>query len=367
MVDYFFYMFWFLSIYNIKLKGLDSFFYDYMKIENTNSIKGIFVWLIIFCHKNSYGIYHKYIFPIFVKNLGQKVVSMFLFYSGFGINESIRKKGVIYIKSLPIKAIILFIKSQIIILLYLITNIFIFRLKITLKQYILSFCFKSSLGNSNWFAFTIIILYLYSYLSFRLFIGNIFFGVIILNILCFLHIILIFKYFYPYKIYAVDNILCFITGFIYSLQQKYIDKIMMNNDISYFGMFSMIILIYHNTFCKANLIIISINNALFSILVVFFSMKVKFNNDFLKFLNSHSYSIYFLQKLVMRIVYSKNIFKKSNFIQISFEFTSIFFISSLFDKYTQFIDKLFKNFNIKIGINKYIIINNRNINNIDKK
>ena len=55
MVDYFFYIFCFLSIYNIKLKGLDSFFYDYMKIENTNSIKGIFVWLIIFCHKYIYS------------------------------------------------------------------------------------------------------------------------------------------------------------------------------------------------------------------------------------------------------------------------------------------------------------------------
>ena len=180
MIDYFFFIFCFLSVLDVKIKGKDDFFEDYMKLDNTNSIKGIFVWLIIFCHKKKYGIKKKYLFIKIVRNLGQKVVSMFLFYSGYGIYESIKNKGNQYSKTLPYKATIIFLKSQIIILMFLAANIFIFKIKIGLKTYLLSVIFKSSLGNSNWFAFTIIILYFYSYLSFRFIKYKIFFGIIIL-------------------------------------------------------------------------------------------------------------------------------------------------------------------------------------------
>ena len=341
-MDYFFFILCFLSTINIKIKGLDDFFYDYMDLENTNCIKGIFVWLIIFCHKRGYGIYKKYLFFKIVSNLGQKVVSLFLFYSGFGINESLKKKGNLYVKTLPKKACILFIKFQLIILMFLLSNILIFNNKVTLKIYFLSSIFKSSLGNSNWFAFNIIMFYIYSYLSFRFVKESYFFGIIIISIICIIHSKFVYIYFYPKSIYAVDTILCFVIGFYYSHMKTYIDKILLKNDIYYFGVISMTILIYYKFFSKFSLISISIKNVLFAILVVFISIKVKFNNEFLRFLNSHSFSIYLLQRLVLSIVKRKRIFDKSDFFQISFEFTTIFFISSFFDKYTSFIDKLFK-------------------------
>ena len=77
-------------------------------------------------------------------------------------------------------------------------------------------------------------------------------------------------------------------------------------------------------------------------------MKVKFNNNFLKFLNLHSFSIYLLQKLVMIPAYKKkNIFKQNNFIQISFEFTAIIILACLFDKHTIFINTIFSSNPIK--------------------
>ena len=92
MLDYFFCIFCFLSALNLKIKGLDEFFQDYMELDNTNCIKGIFIWLIIFHHKTVYGINKNYLYKDITRNLGQKIVSMFLFYSGFGILESIKKK-----------------------------------------------------------------------------------------------------------------------------------------------------------------------------------------------------------------------------------------------------------------------------------
>jgi len=340
MTDLFFIIFCFLSTFGIKIKGIDNFFTDYMELDDTNCIKGIFVWLIVFCHKTSYG-KKKYGYSKITNNLGQKVVSMFFFYSSFGISESIKKKGIFYVKTLKNKAIIFFLKTQIIILMFLLANIFILKKKVTLQRYLLSICFKSSLGNSNWFAFTIITFYFYSYFSFYLTKNNIFLGIIIISLLCFVHTKIVFIYYYPKKVYTVDTILCFVIGFYFSVMKIYLDKIIMKNDIFYFGILSGTILSLYESSKIRNLFFKSLKNAIFAIIVVLISMKIKFKNEFLKFLNAHSYSIYLLQRLVMMIIYEKKIFIYNDFIQIFFEFSSIFCIASFFDKYSIYLNKIF--------------------------
>ena len=170
---------------------------------------------------------------------------MFLFYSGFGILESIKKKGSIYTKSLLKKALILFIKYQIILLMFLFTNIIILKNKISLKRYFLSIFFKLSLGNSTWFALTIILFYIYSYLSFIFTKDKIYCGIIIISFICYFHIQFIFIYFYPNSISAVDNVLCFVIGFYYSYIKIYSDKIIMKNDFIFFLIISSTLFIYY--------------------------------------------------------------------------------------------------------------------------
>ena len=356
MLDIFFIIFCCLSIFNAKIKGIDNYFSDYMELDNTNCIKGIFVWLIIFCHKRNYGNKRNFFYLKVIGNLGQKVVSMFFFYSSYGICESIKKKGFIYIKTLRNKAIILFLKSQIIILIFLITNIIILKKKVTLKRYILSVIFKQSLGNSTWFAFTIIIFYFYSYFSFRFTKNNIILGIIIINIICFLHIKFVYTYYYPKQIYAIDTILCFVFGFYFSLSKKYLEKIIMKNDIFYFSILSFTIFSFYSSSKIRNLFFLLLQNALFSILIVLITMKIKLKNEFLKFLNFHSYSIYLLQRLVMSIIYENKIFINNDFSQIFFEFSTIFFIASLFDKYSAYLNKLFQIKSHSIFKNNYIIL-----------
>ena len=363
-MDYFFFIFFFLSVFNIKIKGSDGFFLDYMELENTNSIRGIFVWLIIFCHKTKYGVDKNYYFKTIIHYLGQQVVAVFFFYSGFGIFESLKKKGNLYSKTLPQKACILFIKFQLILLIFLVANILVLNNKIRLKKYLESIIFRNSLGNSNWFAFTIIIFYIYSYFSFRFITYRLPFGLIIISFLCFLHSIFVFYYYYPKTIYAVDTILSFVSGFYFSFIKEHFDKIILKSDIHYFGFTSVVIFIYYKFSQTNDLINISIKNSLFVILIIIISIKIKFNNDLLKFLNTHSFSIYLFQRLVFMIVYKKDIFKNNDFLKISFEFTSIFFLACIFDKYTIFIDKYFKRDLNKNKINKYIPINIINYNGI---
>ena len=205
--------------------------------------------------------------------------------------------------------------------------------------------FKSNIGNSNWFAFTIICLYIISYLSFR-FIKrkkNFIIGFFIINILCILHIYFVFNYFYPKKTYSVDNILCFIIGILFSLLKYYLNRIFMRNDIFYFGNTSIIIVLYYYYYHKKgkNIILISITNSLFCLIIVILTMKIRLKNEFLLFLNTHSYSIYLLQRQVMIFIFHKRYFLNNEFIRFFFMFIIILFESNLFDKYTNCINKIF--------------------------
>ena len=367
MEDILFIILCFITSININIKGANEFFVDYMDIVNTNQIKGIFVWMIILKHYKSYYKTKIYTYIKILNFIGQKVVSMFFFYSSFGIYESIKKKGINYIKTLPKKIMIIFIKSQLILLIFLLCN-YILGIKVKLKIYLLSMIFKKNIGNSYWFAFTILSLYFYTFISFltlkneRIFL----IGIIIVNIISIFHIYLVYNFYYPKSMFSVDNILAFNIGFYYSLLKEYLDKIILKNDILYFGILSFTILIFHIN-KQSSVLTVSNKNAIFCLVVILISMKVRFKNNFLQLLSSHSYSIYLLQRVVMRFVYYKHYFEKNEIIRFFFEFIVIILISILFDKYTSFIDKFFKRENpIKIKFfkkekNELLYLNNYQI------
>ena len=369
MENLIFLIFSFLSFINVNIKGFNTFFEDYMNLDNTNSIKGIFVWMIFFRHCTSYYKidYRKTCF-IIDRALQQNIVSLFLFYSGFGINESLKTKGIKYIKTLPIKSIIIFIKSQLILLIFLLNNKILGK-TVSLKHYIYAVIFKNGIGNSYWFAFTIMTLYLYSFISF-IFIREQrfhFIGIIFITIISYYHVKLVYKYYHPREIISVDTIICFVTGFYYSFFNLYLNKIFMLNDIIYFTFISIFIYIYYIYYIhplKKSILYISIKNMFFSLIIILLTMKIQFKNDFLKFMNSHSYSIYLLQRVVMIFVHQKGYFRDTEFIRFFFEMSVVILLACIFDKYTTIIDILFKRYNInkknenknKIPLKKNILL-----------
>ena len=351
MENLIFLIFTLLSFININIKGVNTFFEDYMNLDNTNSVKGIFVWMIFFRHCTGYYRidYRKICFMI-DRALQQNIVSLFLFYSGFGINESLKAKGIKYIKTLPIKTLIFFIKSQLILLIFLLNNKILGK-TVSLKQYIYAVIFKKGIGNSYWFAFTIMTLYIHSYVSF-IFIRKqrfYFIGIIFLTIISYYHVKLVYKYYHPREIISVDTVICFIIGFYYSFFNEYLNKIIMLNDIIYFTLLSIFIYIYyiyyvHQIKIKKSVLYRSIKNMFFSLIIIILTMKIQFKNDFLKFMSSHSYSIYLLQRVTMIFIHQKGYFKNNEFIRFFFELSIVILMACVFDKYTIFIDKLFKRY-----------------------
>ena len=116
----------------------------------------------------------------------------------------------------------------------------------------------------------------------------------------------------------------------------------MKDDSYYFPILSTIIIVYYsfykNTFvCIMNILMI---HCFFCIIVTFITMKIRLNNEFLIFLNSHSFSIYLLQRIIMMFVCYKKYFENNEFMRLFFEFIAIISLSCIFDKFCK-IEKLF--------------------------
>ncbi|MBR5505641.1 MAG: hypothetical protein IKV73_04980 [Clostridia bacterium] len=62
--------------------------YDYLSRDVTTSIKWIFILMVFFSHFNSYVQYTEWLARIYTipfHLIGQGMVTMFLFYSGYGV------------------------------------------------------------------------------------------------------------------------------------------------------------------------------------------------------------------------------------------------------------------------------------------
>ena len=97
-----------VSLVNIKVcrKG---FFSDYLGIKQCNAIKGVFILLVFFWHSLTKIIDSGFSFDrqidwaaqAFHIEMGQLVVAMFFFYSGYGVMKSLIVKGKTYLDSYP--------------------------------------------------------------------------------------------------------------------------------------------------------------------------------------------------------------------------------------------------------------------------
>ena len=150
--------------------------YDYLSKDTCNAIKGVFIYFVFVRHIYPYIANSGYIpkttsdrlFEIIDAQFGQLIVVMFLFYSGYGIMESFKKKGNNYLKSFPYRRIfITWANFAIAVFAFALMNILL-GLPLNFKQTAFSFIGWLSIGNSNWYIFTILLLYIITYLSYRI-------------------------------------------------------------------------------------------------------------------------------------------------------------------------------------------------------
>lgn len=142
---------------------------EYMSVSTTTSVKGVFIVLVMLSHAKSYCTLGSNVgdvaYDFVIRTIGQLMVAMFLFYSGFGIIESYKNKPD-YAKGFAKKRILkTLLHFDIAVLLFAIMNI---CLNITYSPIEWGLCWMGweSIGNSNWFIFVILACYIVVWISF---------------------------------------------------------------------------------------------------------------------------------------------------------------------------------------------------------
>lgn len=308
-----------LILFKINIKP-NKFQKDYLSKDKTQSIKGIFIVIVFISHSLSYiTTKQSFDFPAIYlcQKLGQLMVTLFLFYSGYGVYESIKKKKKeTYVDSMPKKRIakVLF-EFAIAVTTFLICNL-IFNIHYDLPTILLSYIGWESIGNSNWYIFAIIMMYLATYIAFKVFEKDHLKAIISTTIIAYLYIYIIGSMRAPHW---VDTILCFPLGMWYSYYKDKIEHyFFQNNKIYFFSLFLLLGLFVVSYKTRSNLLSFNINAILFTILVVITTMKVGIHNSILSWLGKNLFWIYILQRIPMIILTIFHVNK----------FTNLFFISS---------------------------------------
>lgn len=148
---------------------------EYLSKRYTNIIKGIFLILVFFSHFIGYfsTFQNNWIDAIGIKSIkmiGQLIVTLFLFYSGYGIMESVTKKGSEYILNMPKRRILsTLIHFDIAVLIFMVASKYFVIHSFSIKKVLLSLIGWDTFGNSNWYIFCILILYSIAFLSLKSF------------------------------------------------------------------------------------------------------------------------------------------------------------------------------------------------------
>lgn len=335
-----FFCFCLICLYKIEFYG-KGYNYNYLQKYQTTSIKGIFIVIIVFSHMNSYIEINTCLNSLYLKiitMIGQLMVTMFLFYSGYGIMESIKVKNNYihsFFKNRILKTLIHF---DLAIILFLLLNL-ILKEKYSFTHIILSFLGWESVGNSNWFVFCILINYIITLISFMIFKNKNLLALIAITVMSIVYIMIMHKLKEPWW-YNIE--LCFALGLWYSYYKEKIENILLNNKKYWVGLVFIMFLTF--LFYKLNFlsgIIYVLFSCCFTLLVIFINIKVSVNNKILYWLGLNSFSIYILQRLPMLLLAHFNL--NSN-IPI-FALTSIIVvlaIASLFTKLLNWVDLLIK-------------------------
>jgi len=332
-----------LSLPGLKIAPLGKLHSDYISKNQTLAINGLFTLFVFLSHVSTYikleGIPDT-AYSAFKGYMLQAVVVPFLFYSGYGIMESIKKKGRDYVKQIPEKRFLrVLLHFDIAVVLYLLVSL-AFGKTYPLKHILLSLTGYSSVGNSNWYIFAVLGLYIITFLAFMLSGKNNTVGVILTTVLSVGFVLgqILLKR----DSWCYDTVILFSVGMIFSLVKPTAEKILKKHDLIYLSALATATVIYLFFYKKRSggIEFYSMWVIMFMALVVLVTMKVKIGNRALSFFGSHVFSIYILQRIPMIILSKLGLAAESKYLFVVLCFILTVLLALLFDRLTARLDKV---------------------------
>lgn len=314
-------------------------------IPQTQAIKGFFVVTIFFSHFCSYVHFDAWYDSVMLEYchfLGQLMVAPFLFYSGYGIFESVKKKGTCYVKGLPKKRILkVLLHFDFAVLLFLLLDLIIER-PVSLSEFVLSLVAWESIGNSNWFIFAIMCAYAFAYIGLRLFKNELMPSLFFITALSLVYIVVVLHF---KSGYWIDTILAFPLGCSLSLFKDKFNAIVCKKFVALGGGVGSVFVLF---FAKSGNIPNSLVNsqiALFAFLsfIVFFSLYVHINSKVLTWFAAYVFEFYILQRIPMNFLAHWGVNEENIYLFFIVSFACTLLLSVLFSKWNKFFDSVFLN------------------------
>jgi hypothetical protein len=337
-----------LALWKCKFSGKGFFTEESFSKDVTNSVKGIFIWLVFLRHFSDYFRSDSTIDllgVIFSSILGQMIVACFLFYSGFGVFESFKKKGLEYAKTMPKNRILkTLVHFDIALMLFLIIQV-IFGGKLSFSRIIFSLIGWESLGNSNWYIFVILLLYLVTCLSFICAKENINKAGITVT---FSSLMIILFLYFTRPTYWYDTVLCYALGaWISIFKEKFLRFITKKNSLwiivtaTSIVIFSLLRIGDFLINTKLNYIIKLFTAPVFCLVIIILLTKFKISNKILVFSGENLFGIYMLQRIPMILFKAFGLAKFNLYIYFIVCLVSTIALSIVFRYLTSKIDSVF--------------------------
>lgn len=306
---------------------------DYISVKHTQCIKGIFILLVLATHfvrYNSFpGVYHDLYFK-FRRYMNQLIVVPFLFFSGYGVTESIRKKGARYLQAFPYSRILSTYLQ------FFVATVFYFILRYwqgnnySYKQIILSFTGYHSLGNGSWYAFAILFLYLLTWLSFTVFFKRESIAICSITVGSLAYILLMRQHTGPY---FYNTIISYAAGCWFSHWKPYYERCILQSKKRYFAACVLcIILFLISRDHRKILAIYEICSVMFALLIVLLSSTIQLRNPFLQYCGNHVFSLYILHHIPM-ILLQHTPLGRHWLVHLLSSMVLVFLFSWAFDRY----------------------------------
>lgn len=327
--------------YGMSFVKSNEFNTEYMSRETTGAVNGIFVLFVFMSHISNYmdlGSTSDKIWLDFRSWLGQLMVVTFLFYSGYGMMCSIMKKGNAYIKPLfKNRFLSLLLHFDIAVVLFVIMNLAL-GVKMNLKNTLLAFTTWTSIGNSNWYITAVLGMYLIIILAFSVFRKHKLPALISVSVLTVAFAFVLIKA--GKQEWYYNTLLAFSVGMWYAYLKKYIDKLVMKNNIIYMLFMSAAVGLFAvcYKFRSLGLPVYWVYACSFMMLIVLITMKVKIGNPILSMLGRHVFSIYILQRIPMT-VFKRMGLNANNMLFFFLCFAVTLLMSAVFDMLMKKLDK----------------------------
>lgn len=291
-----------LALWKIKIHG-KGFHEDFLSRTTTLSVNGIFILIVFYSHfANDYytvelakdGMMHS------VKTfLGQLMVTSFLFYSGYGVFRQLQARAGYARKILTNRMPKVWLHYAFAVVLYVTVQLLRGN-TYSPSRYVQAFLSWQGIGNSDWYIFTILALYLITWFAFTLLDNNPKAAVTVTFVCTGAYMLLMAKH---KADYWYNTALCYPFGILVGLQEEKIKKFLLHNGKYFLSLAGMVaLLLVLKQYQKVSFWYYNLYALVFISLVVLVTMKVQFRSPALEFFGRHLFWIYMLHRIPLMLL-----------------------------------------------------------------